>query len=308
MLIKSFAALESAMSERAPLRVVVAGAGDSRVLDALAAAAQDNLIGAAILVGDGVEIKRLLPGSLTDIADIINAPEADACAVMAVAVVRQGRADVLVKGSVNSAAYLRAVVNKETGLRKSGPLSNLTLAEMPSLDRLIGATDNGIILAPTLEQKRAILRNTQALFLGLGISHPRVAAIAASEKVSERQPATTDAAALSAEARQGDFGTMSIEGPFGYDVALSKAAAEAKGITDSAVAGRADLILFPNIEAGNATVKAWKLHGQARTASVVLGASVPVLLNSRSDAVEQRRLGLVLAQAIIAGLALQDGD
>lgn len=296
------------MSRRAPLRVVVAGAGDSRVLDALCAAAQDRQISAAILVGDSVEIECLLPEPLTDIAEIIDASASDACAAKAVAAVRQGRADVLVKGSVNSAAYLRAVVNKDTGLRKSGVLSNLTLAEMPSLDRLIAATDNGIILTPTLEQKRAILRNTQALFLGLGISHPRVAAIAASEKVSERQPATTDAAALSAEAGRGAFGTMSIDGPFGYDVALSKAAAKTKGITDSAVAGRADLILFPNIEAGNATVKAWKLHGQARTASVVLGASVPVLLNSRSDGVEQRRLGLLLAQAIIAGLAQQNGN
>jgi phosphate butyryltransferase len=306
MLIRSFDTLKSEMSKRTPLRVSVAGADDSRVLDALAAAAQDNQISAAILVGDSAKIKQLIPASLSVIAQIVDAEDAQTCAAKAVAAVRDRRADVLVKGSVNSAAYLRAVVNRETGLRQSSVLSNLTLAEMPSLDKIIAATDNGIILNPTLEQKRGILRNTQALFLGLGITHPRVAAIAASEKISDRQPATTDAAALAEESRNGDFGAMCIEGPFGYDVAISHAAAVAKGILNSQVSGQADLILFPNIEAGNATVKAWKLHGQARTASIVLGASAPVLLNSRSDGVEQRRLGLILAQAVIAGLELQN--
>ncbi len=302
MMIRSFAELEREMAKRPPLRVVVAGADDSRVLDALSAAAQSRQISGAILIGDASEIRRLMPAALSGIAQIIDAADPDDCAAKAVAAVRGGMADILVKGGVNSASYLRAVVNKETGLRNSSVLSNLTLAEMPSLDRLIGATDNGIIPLPSLEQKRAILINCLPLFAGLGITRPRVAAIAASEKVSARQPATTDAAALAEEARSGALGNMCVEGPFGYDVAISRAAAEAKGLANSQVAGQADLILFPNIEAGNATVKSWKLHGQARTASIVLGASVPVLLNSRSDGVEQRRLGLILAQAIIAGL------
>ncbi|WP_323036389.1 phosphate acyltransferase [Pararhodobacter sp.] len=301
-MIRNFDDLEREMSKRPPLRVVVAGADDSRVLDALSAASQSHQISLAHLIGNAAEIQRLLPTGLAGIARIVDAQDADECAAKAVAIVRDGQADVLVKGSVNSASYLKAVVNKELGLRKSSVLSNLTLAEMPSLDRLLGATDNGIIPLPDLAQKRAILMNSRALFAGLGIATPRVAAIAASEKVSARQPATTDAAALAEESRNGDFGGMCIEGPFGYDVALSRAAAEAKGLHKSQVAGRADLILFPNIEAGNATVKSWKLHGQARTASIVLGASVPVLLNSRSDGVEQRRLGLILAQAVIAGL------
>ena len=302
MTIRTFDELERQMSKRPPLRVVVAGADDSRVLDAMSAAANHGQISKAILVGNAAEIRRLMPADLSEIAEIIDAQDSGTCANLAVANARSGAADVLVKGNISSAPYLRAVVNKETGLRKSGVLSNLTLAEMPSLDRLIGATDNGIIVLPTLAQKRAILQNSRALFAGLGIANPRVAAIAASEKVTDTQPATTDAAALAAESQRGDFGMMRVEGPFGYDVAVSAAAAKAKGMTDAQVAGHADLILFPNIEAGNATVKAWKFHGQARTASIVLGASIPVLLNSRSDGVEQRRLGLVLAQAVIAGL------
>lgn len=301
MLIRCFAELEREMSKYPPLGVVVAGADDSRVLTALSVAAESKQICNAILIGEGAEIHRLIPPALSKIAQIVDAQDADICATRAVEAVRDGTADILVKGNVNSAAYLKAVVNKETGLRNSSVLSNLTLAEMPSLDRLIGATDNGIILLPNLDQKRAILRNSQALYAGLGIMNPRVAAIAASEKVSDRQPATTDAAALAAGSRNGEFGDMCVEGPFGYDVALSQAAAAAKGLAKSQVAGQADLILFPNIEAGNATVKAWKLHGQARTASIVLGASVPVLLNSRSDGVEQRRLGLILARAVLTG-------
>lgn len=302
MTIRSFAELEAEMSKRPPLHVVVAGADDSRVLDALGAAAGAGQISHAILIGDGEQIDRLMPSALSAIAHVIDATDPDECASKSVAAVRDGSADILVKGGVNSASYLRAVVNKETGLCTSSILSNLTLAEMPSLDRLIGATDNGIIPLPTLDQKRAILMNCLPLFAGLGITSPRVAAIAASEKVSPRQPATTDAAALAEEALSGALGNMCVEGPFGYDVAMSRAAAETKGLGNSLVAGRADLILFPNIESGNATVKSWKLHGQARTASIVLGASVPVLLNSRSDGVEQRRLGLILAQAVLAGL------
>lgn len=308
MLIRSFDELEREMAARPALRVAVAGADDPRVLEALSAAAESGRIGGAILIGDGNEIKRLAPSALLKIAEIIDAGDADRCASEAVAAVRSGGADVLVKGGVSSAAYLRAVVDRGTGLRRSGALSNLTLAEMPSLDRLTGATDNGIIPLPDLAQKRAILKNSQALFAGLGIKTPHVAAIAASEKISARQVATTDAAALRDASRNGEFGGMCIEGPFGYDVAFSRAAAEAKGLGGSKVAGRADLILFPNIESGNATVKSWKLHGQARTASIVLGASAPVLLNSRSDGAEQRRLGLILAQAVIAGLERHNDD
>ncbi len=303
-MIRSFDALESKMSCRPPLRVVVAGADDGTVLQAMNDAAEKGQISAAILVGAAGDIGRQLPSALGAIAKIIDAPQANTCAARAVAAIRSGAGDVLVKGSVNSVDYLRAVVDKTNGLRCSEVLSNLTLAEMPSLDRLIGATDNGIIPAPTLVQKRAILQNAQPLYAGLGIRCPRVAAIAASEKVTSRQPATTDAAQLAAASRAGELGNICVDGPFGYDVALSPAAAHRKGLQDSLVAGRADLILFPTIEAGNATVKAWKLHAAARTASIVLGASVPVLLNSRSDGVEQRRLGLVLAQAALAGAGI----
>lgn len=301
MVIRSFGAMAEQMRSRPPLRVVLAGAERESALAALAAGLEDGLVAEAILVGEAGRIAELLPAPLVGRSRIIDAQEPEAVAAAAVAEVRAGAADVLAKGRIDSGGYLRAVVSRDTGIRASSVLSNLTLAEMPSVPRLLGATDNGIIPLPTLEQKRAILQNALPLFVGLGIGEVRVAAIAASEKISASQPATTDAAALAAESRAGALPGLVVDGPFGYDVALSRRAAEAKGLEASPVAGEADLILFPNIEAGNATVKGWKLHGSARTASIVLGAAVPVLLNSRSDGIEQRRLGLLLAQVLIAG-------
>ncbi len=299
MVIRSFAELERALKARPPLRPAVAGGDDPATLAALAAALADGRISGAVLAGDPGRIAANLPPDLAPHVSIRPAASGAEAAALAVAAIRAGAADVLVKGSVDSAAYLRAVVARETGLRASSVLSNITLAEMPSVPRLIGATDNGIIVLPTFEQKRAILGNALPLFRGLGITPLRVAAIAASEKVHPSQPATTDAAALRDEAAQAG-GAMLVDGPFGYDVALSPEAAAKKGFGGSPVAGQADLILFPSIESGNATVKAWKLHGQARTASIVMGATVPVLLNSRADGAEQRRLGLLLAAAVLA--------
>lgn len=301
MVIRSFAELEAALAGRPPLCPAVAGAEDPAVIEALIAAAEAGLVGEAVLTGDAAAIRRLLPAAFAGRFRIEPATSGAEAAALAVAAIRAGAADVLVKGQVDSAAYLRAVVARNTGLRASEVLSNLTLAEVPSVPRLIGATDNGIVPLPTLAQKRAIILNAVPLFRGLGVVPLRVAAIAASEKVSPGQPATVDAAALAADETLGD--EILVDGPFGYDVALSAGAAAKKGLAGSPVAGRADLILFPSIEAGNATVKAWKLHGQARTASIVLGASVPVLLNSRADGAEQRRLGLLLAAAIRAGQA-----
>lgn len=299
--IRDFDTLRARMGGRPPLRLAVAGGDDPMVMDGVAAAFAAGLVAEAAISGDAAVLAGLIPPALADRVRALPAATPAACAAAAVAEVRQGRADVLMKGHVDSTAYLKAVVDREQGIRGDGVLSNLTLAEMPSVPRLIGATDNGILPLPTLDQKRALIRNAGPLFFGLGLTEIRVAAIAATEKVSDRQPATVDAAALAAESRAGLFPGFIIDGPFGYDVALSARAAAAKGLSASPVAGAADLILFPNLEAGNATVKAWKLHGQARTGSLVLGAAAPVLLNSRSDGAERRVIGLLMAHCVLAG-------
>lgn len=304
MVIRSFEALQAAMVTRPAMRLAVAGAEEPSVIAGLVAGFAAGLLAQAVLTGRAEAIAPQIPADLASRIRILPAASAAEAAALAVAEVRAGRADVLMKGTVDSAAYLRAVVDRETGIRAGGVLSNVTLAEMPSVPRLIGATDNGIVPLPTLDQKRAMLLNALPLFRGLGLAEVRVAAIAASEKVSDRQPATVDAAALAQESRDGALPGLIVDGPFGYDVALSEKAAAAKGLAGSPVAGKADLILFPSLESGNATVKAWKLHGQAKTGSLVLGATVPVLLNSRSDGPDRRVLGLVMAQAVRAGMGL----
>jgi len=304
MVIRSFEALQAAMVTRPAMRLAVAGAEEPSVIAGVVAGFAAGLLAQAVLTGRVEAIAPQIPADLASRIRILPAASAAEAAALAVAEVRAGRADVLMKGTVDSAAYLRAVVDRETGIRAGGVLSNVTLAEMPSVPRLIGATDNGIVPLPTLDQKRAMLLNALPLFRGLGLAEVRVAAIAASEKVSDRQPATVDAAALAQESRDGALPGLIVDGPFGYDVALSEKAAAAKGLAGSPVAGKADLILFPNLESGNATVKAWKLHGQAKTGSLVLGATVPVLLNSRSDGPDRRVLGLVMAQAVRAGMGL----
>jgi phosphate butyryltransferase len=301
MVMRSFSDIEQAMRPRPALRLAVAGAAEEAVLAGLVAGIEAGLVAEAVLTGPAAALRDRLPAAHAARLRILEADDATTQAALAVAAVRAGEADVLVKGTVDSAAYLRAIVARETGIRASAVLSNLTLAEMPSVPRLLGATDNGIVPLPTLEQKRAMLLNALPLFRGLGVDPVRVAAIAGSEKVSPGQPATVDAAALAEASRAGELPGLIVDGPFGYDVALSRKAAEAKGLSGSPVAGQADLILFPSLEAGNATVKAWKLHGGAKTASLVLGARVPVLLNSRSDGPEARVRGLLLAKALLAG-------
>ncbi|MFN0116290.1 MAG: phosphate acyltransferase [Paracoccaceae bacterium] len=304
MVIATFADLGRALQGQPPLRAAVAGAEDQAVMDALFDAMDLGLVSEATLTGNAAALRGMLPADRRTAFTVIEAADTAVASALAVAEVRAGRADVLVKGSVDSAAYLRAILSRDSGLRAGPVLANVTIAEMASVPRLIGATDNGILPLPTLDQKRAILLAAVPLFRGLGVSPLHVAAIAASEKVSAAQPATVDAQALAAESRAGTLPGLIVDGPFGYDVALSGAAAAKKGLGGSAVAGRADLILFPSLESGNATVKAWKLHGGARTGSLVLGATVPVLLNSRADGAEQRRLGLLLALAMKLGQRL----
>jgi phosphate butyryltransferase len=165
MVIRSFTELERALKGSRPLRPAVAGAADPAALEALAEAQARGLIDGAFLADDAALLRPMLPlGLRVEIADTHDP------AAVAVAEVRAGRADVLVKGRIDSAAYLRAVVARETGLRASATLSNVTLAEMPGLDRLIGATDNGIVPLPTLDQKRAMILNAVPLFRGLGVA------------------------------------------------------------------------------------------------------------------------------------------
>lgn len=295
MPVRGFGELRERAQSLGPVRLAVAGGNDASVLEALIRAVGEGLVSTVQVTGDAAAINAALPAALRTAVQCVEAGDAADCAAKAVAAVREGQADVLMKGHVDSTAYLRAIVSRDTGIRAGSVLSNVTVAAMPSWPKLIAATDNGILPAPDLDQKRQIVLNTASVFRGLGVSPVKVAAVAATEKVSEALPATMDAAALAAESRAGDLPGFVIDGPFGYDVAVSRDAARAKGLEASTVAGDADLLLFPTIEAANAVAKSWKFHGQAETGSIVLGARVPVMLNSRSDSAARRINALILA-------------
>tara|TARA_R110002110_G_scaffold31590_3_gene111047 strand:- start:18130 stop:19047 length:918 start_codon:yes stop_codon:yes gene_type:complete len=299
--VRSFADLYALTNGQGAQCLSVAGGDDPEVMKAIVTALGAGLVTRVLVTGQADGIKAGLPLNLLDKVEIINAKDAADCATLAVEAVRKGNAGILMKGHVDSRSYLSAIVNRETGIRAGGVLSNVTVAEMPSYPKFLAATDNGIIPLPTLEQKRQIILNSAPLFRGFGIDCVKVAALAATEKVIEGNASTEDASTLATESRSGAFSGFVVEGPFGYDVAVSKAAAKTKKLGASQVAGDADLLVLPTIDAANAVAKSWKFHGQAQTGSIVLGAQVPVLLNSRSDSVERRINALLLALAVRNG-------
>lgn len=296
MSITSFSELHSRARQSGPVRVAIAGGADDQVAEALSLGIEAGLILHATVTGDRAGILRRLPPAARHAITCLHAETPAEMAALAVAEIAAGRADIVIKGMVDSGSYLRAVMHRDTGIAVAPLLSNITIAEMPGLDRLIAATDNGIVPAPTLDQKRQIIANTAPLWRGLGVNAPRVALIAASEKPTPAMPATIEAAELAAAGLQG----FRLSGPMGYDMAVNPRAAALKGAAD-AVAGHADLLLFPNIESANAVVKSWKFHGQARTGSVVMGGRAPILLNSRSDGAMARLNGLLLAMVQVNG-------
>ena len=213
------------------------------------------------------------------------------------ALVRQGRGSLLIKGRLSTGALLGAVVDRADGIRGEGLLSHVAILEVPAYHKLLYITDGGLVVAPGLEEKRAILRNALSLCRFLGYERPKAAALCAAETVSPRMPETGDAAALREEGERGDFGPCLVEGPISLDLATSAEAARLKGYC-SPVAGDADILLVPSIAAGNLLGKA--LYGLAggKMAGVVLGASVPIALNSRGASWEEKYNSILICAAM----------
>lgn len=290
-----FADLISRLAAAPIARLAVAGGDDSATLEFLADALERRLATCAAVSGDATRIVSGLPAAVRDRVTILG--DGDPIGLSRLAVAAVGTDGVLVKGRVDSANYLRAVLEPSAGLRTTSILSNVTVATMPSYPRMIAATDNGLVPAPNLAQKRQIIGNAVSLLHSLGLDPVRVAVIAASEKVTVSQIATVEAKILAEEGQKGLWPHALVDGPMGYDAAIDSDAARTKGLGRSQVAGRADLLLFPTIEAANAVVKAWKYHGHAETGSIILGAKLPVLLNSRADGAAKRLNALALAGA-----------
>lgn len=293
--LSTFAGVLAKAEALPPVTVAVAAADDKEVLEAVLDAKKHG-IAQFQLYGRQAEIKRIAGEIGLSLASesIVDTPTLSAACVGAVSAVREGKADVVMKGMVQTADFLRAILNKETGLRSGKVLSHVASFEVPGYDRLIHVTDPALNVAPTLQEKAQIAENVIELCHSLGCLDPKIAVLGAVEVVNPNMQATLDAAALAQMNRRKQLKGATIDGPFALDNAISVEAAQHKGIA-SPVAGLADVLLVPEIEAGNILYKSMVYFAKAKIGALVLGAKAPVVLTSRADSAEAKLNSIALA-------------
>jgi phosphotransacetylase len=281
-----------------PVPTAVAHPCEATALAGAIDAAANGLI-APLLVGPAARIQEIASANRIDLgpARIIDAPHSHAAAAKAVELVRQGQAELLMKGSLHTDELLGAVVARETGLRTGRRLSHAFVMDVPTYHKVLVVTDGAINIAPTLEDKVDICQNAIDLAVALGVSRPKVAILAAVETVTSKMPATLDAAALCKMAERGQIRNGLLDGPLAFDNAISTDAARTKGIT-SDVAGDPDILVAPDLEAGNILAKQLTFLANADSAGLVLGARVPVILTSRADSVRARIASCAVAMLV----------
>jgi phosphotransacetylase len=281
-----------------PITTAVAYPCEQTALAGAMDAAKDGLI-TPILVGPAAKIAEIAKANGITLGNtqVVDVPDSHSAAAKAVELVRLGQAELVMKGSLHSDEILAAVIAKETGLRTGRRLSHAFLMDVPTYHKVLIVTDGAINIAPTLEDKVDICQNAIDLARSFGVAQPKVAVLAAVETVNSKMPATLDAAALCKMAERGQIKGGVIDGPLAFDNAISKEAAKTKKI-DSEVAGDPDILLAPDLEAGNMVAKQLSFLANADSAGLVLGAKVPVILTSRADSLRSR-----IASCAVAVLA-----
>lgn len=279
-------------------KIAVAAADDKHVLKAVKYATSSGII-VPVLIGNEVNIYTLsenLDFDLTNI-EIINEPNPEKACVMAVDLLRNGDAHILMKGMVNTSTLLHVVLDKGKGLRKSDILSHVALFETPHYPKLLAITDAAMNISPGLNEKVAIINNAVELFHKLGMEKPKTAVIGAVEAVNPKMEATIHASLLTMMNQRGQIKGCIVDGPLALDNAVSKEAAHQKGL-DSEVAGDADIIVVPDINSGNVLYKSLNFLGGGTSAAVIMGAQVPVVLTSRADSEKSKYMSIILAAAM----------
>jgi len=278
-------------------RLVLAAAQDQHSLGAIIKAWKENII-EPILVGDKESIESICDSNNYDITGIriVHEPDTEKSVETAVKMASSKQADILMKGKIGSATLLRCVLNKEWGLRTGNLLSHFALFEVDTYPKVIAVTDVAMNIAPTLQDKIAIVNNSVACLNRLGYKMPKVAVLGAVEMVNENMQATLDAALLSKMNQRDQIKNCFIDGPLAFDNAVSLESAQLKGIK-SEVAGDTDLLLMPDIEVGNVLYKSLVFFAKAKVASIILGAMVPIVLTSRSDSEQAKFDSILLAAA-----------
>ena len=299
-MITNFDQMLAEVRTHAKKSVAIAVAHDRTIIEAASEARRKD-VAEPVLVGDKAKIEQIAAesGVPLDGIGIADEPDELRAVKLAVRMTSSGETDMVMKGHIHTDDFLRGVLDKEIGLRTGYLMSHVSLLEVKHLNKLIFVTDAAMNIQPNLEEKAQIILNSVQLANIFGVSHPKVAVLTAIELVNPKMPSTLDAAALGKMGDRGQFSAGIVDGPFALDDAISALAAKHKHI-DGPVAGTADILLVPNIEAGNILGKAFVYFGQGRIAGVLMGASAPVVLTSRADTAEAKFL------SIAAGVFIAD--
>jgi phosphate butyryltransferase len=280
-LLKNIEELINEAKKTKPLRLAVVAAADEVVVDSIKKATKEGIV-EPILIGDQGKIKEIVANKgLTDDVIVMGTESKKESAHKAMEFIQKGEADYPMKGHISTSIILKALLDKQYGLRGDNILSLVTLIYLEKEKKFVILTDGGMNISPSLEDKVDLINNASHMAKAIGIEKPKAAVLAAVEAVNPSMGATLDAAALSKMSDRGQI-SAEVDGPLAFDNAISKKAAEHKGI-DSKVAGDADILLVPDIEAGNVLYKSLVFYGDQPSASVVLGAKVPLVITSRAD-------------------------
>ena len=301
MVYKKFEELLALVDTKADKKTVaLVRAEDDHALEAVAEVVKKGLID-AVLVSNREAIKKTaekIGFSVTD-DQIVDAEDPESAAAEGVKLIREGRADFLMKGKLETSQMLRPVVNKQTGLNKGGVMSHVSLTEVPAYHKMVLTTDGGMLPYPTLEQKKHIIENAVYVMNRLGYEEPKVCVLAASETPNPKMPESMEAAALKEMNQKGEIENCIVEGPISFDLAMVKEKAEIKGY-ESPCAGDADILIVPNIHAGNILGKCLIEMANSKMAGLIVGAQCPIVLTSRGASSEEKFNSLMLA-CIVSG-------
>ena len=304
-MVKSFDDLLLKIKDIDKKKVAIAVAQDKPVLEA-AKAAKERDIADAILVGNEKLIREIGAeiGMNMDEYEIINVEDDVEASLKAVSLVSEGKADIYMKGLLATGTFLKSVLNKEVGLRTGKPLSHVCVIEVPKVDRVLFLSDVAFMPYPTLEEKKCIIEYTSEVAKACGVEEPKVAVVAAVETVNPKMPATVDADALSKMQDNGEITGCVVEGPLSLDIALFPAAAAEKGAEGRKVAGNADVLVFPDIQAGNLVYKTFtQVVENMKNGCILTGTKAPVVLTSRADTFETKVNSIALAAIVADGLS-----
>ena len=296
MVLKNFADLiDKLKNNLSKKRVAVVAASDEHTLEAVFKAANDGIV-EPILIGDKEAIKEALQNIKIEFDEhkIITTQSDNESAEKAVELIHENNADFIMKGKLQTAELLKAVVNKEKGLRTGRIMSSVGIMEIPSYHKMICLTDAGMVMYPTLKEKKQLIENAVDVFLSFGYENPKVAVLAAVETVNPKMPETVEADALKQMYLAGEMQNCIVEGPISYDLTMNLESAKIKGF-ESPVSADADIILVPNITTGNILAKALIESAGAKSAGMILGAKVPIVVTSRATTAEEKYLSLVVA-------------